>query len=252
MAIKDVQKDLLDPAILGTTGILKSIAAFAPTVKRVVITSSFAAIVNRKMGFWPEHTYSESDWDPITHEEALNDPSSGYFGSKTFAEQAAWKFIEEKKPNFTLNTVNPPMIYGPMKQSVKSLDQINTSSQRMRDILLGKFKNEIPATGLPLWADVRDVALVHVLAMESQEVTGQRIFTVAGYFNNREMVEIVRKHFPEYAERLPDESVKGGELPEGGIYKIDNSRVKKLIKQEFITFEQSMVDLAKTLKNLGA
>src|ERR1700761_197090 len=240
MAIKDVQKDLLDPAILGTTGILKSIAAFAPTVKRVVITSSFAAIVNRKMGFWPEHTYSEADWDPITHEEALNDPSSGYFGSKTFAEQAAWKFMEEKKPNFTLNTVNPPMIYGPMKQKVASLDQTNQSSQRMRDILLGKFKTEIPATALPLWADVRDVALVHVLAMESQEVTGQRIFTVAGYFNNREMVEIVRKHFPEYAERLPDESVKGGELPEGGIYKIDNSRVKKLIKQEFITFEQSM------------
>jgi nucleoside-diphosphate-sugar epimerase len=252
MTIKDVQKDLLDPAVLGTTGILKSIEAFAPTVKRVVVTSSFAAIVNRKMGFWPEHTYSEADWNPTTHEEALADASYGYFGSKTFAEQAAWKFVEDKKPNFTLTTIQPPMIYGPMKQHVKSLDDINTSSIRMRDFLLGKFKNEIPATALPLWVDVRDVALVHTLAMESEEVAGQRVLTTAGYFNNREMMEIVRKHFPEYAERLPAEDLKGGELPEGGVYKFDNSRVRKLLKQDFITFEQSMVDLVKTLKELGA
>jgi nucleoside-diphosphate-sugar epimerase len=243
---------LLDPAVLGTTGILKSIVKFAPTVKRVIITSSFAAIVNRKKGFWPEHTYSEADWNPITNEEALSDPSFGYGGSKTFAEQAAWKFVEENKPNFSLTTVNPPMIYGPMRQHVKSLNDINTSSQRMRDILLGKFKSEIPATGLPLWVDVRDVALVHVLAMESEAVAGQRVFTVAGFFDNRQMIDIVRRHFPSYASKLPDESVKGGELPEGGLYKIDNSRVKSLMKQDFITFEQSMVDLAKSLIELGA
>ncbi|KAL6400058.1 hypothetical protein AUP68_15750 [Ilyonectria robusta] len=33
--VTDVQKDLLDPAIVGTTGILKAIAKNAPTVKRV-------------------------------------------------------------------------------------------------------------------------------------------------------------------------------------------------------------------------
>lgn len=78
--VTDVQKQLLDPAIIGTTGILKSIQKYAPTVKRVVITSSFAAIMNPFKGDWPEHTYSESDWNPLTPEQALENPFAGYAG----------------------------------------------------------------------------------------------------------------------------------------------------------------------------
>lgn len=59
---KDIKKDLIDPAVIGTTGILKSIKASAPTVKRVVVTSSFATIVDGSKGNWPEHTYTEADW----------------------------------------------------------------------------------------------------------------------------------------------------------------------------------------------
>ena len=68
----------MDPAIKGTRGILKSIKAYAPTVKRVVITSSFAAIVNAD-----KHPpiYSEKDWNPVTWEEAM-DPSKVYRASK--------------------------------------------------------------------------------------------------------------------------------------------------------------------------
>jgi nucleoside-diphosphate-sugar epimerase len=38
----------------------------------------------------------------------------GYRASKTFAEKAAWEFIEKEKPNFTLATINPPMVFGPI------------------------------------------------------------------------------------------------------------------------------------------
>ncbi|KAH0416512.1 NAD(P)-binding protein, partial [Aureobasidium melanogenum] len=86
--VTDVQKELLDPAVIGTTGILKSIKKSAPSVKRVVITSSFAAIVNPSKGNWPGHTYSEADFNPITHQEALENPAAGYRASKTFAEKA--------------------------------------------------------------------------------------------------------------------------------------------------------------------
>ncbi len=41
-------KDLITTAVNGTTGILKAIKASAPSVKRVVVTSSFAAIVDPK------------------------------------------------------------------------------------------------------------------------------------------------------------------------------------------------------------
>lgn len=109
---QDIQKDLLDPALHGTVGVLKAIKANAPTVKRVVITSSFAALVNPSKGTWPEHTYSEKDWSPLTHEEALQSQAAGYRASKTFAERAAWDFVEEEKPNFDLATINPPMVFG--------------------------------------------------------------------------------------------------------------------------------------------
>ena len=93
-------------AIIGTTGILKAIKKSAPTVQRVVITSSFAAIFDPYKGHWPEKTYSEADWNPITEEQALENPANGYRASKTFAERAAWKFVEEEKPNFSLATVH--------------------------------------------------------------------------------------------------------------------------------------------------
>ena len=78
----DPIKDLLDPAIQGTTGILKAIQNHAPGVKRVVITSSFAAIVN------PDHppkVYDESSWNPVTWDEAVADRAKAYRGSKVRA-----------------------------------------------------------------------------------------------------------------------------------------------------------------------
>ena len=75
-----IKKDLLDPAIIGTTGVLKAIKKNAPTVKHVVITSSFASIVNAAKGNSWDHTYTEADWNPITEEEAVLNPSNGYRG----------------------------------------------------------------------------------------------------------------------------------------------------------------------------
>lgn len=226
---------------------------YAPTVKKVVITSSFASIINRSKGFWPEHTYSESDWNPTTLEESLENAVNGYYGSKTLAEQAAWKFVEEEKPNFSLTTVAPPMVYGPVKQKIASLDDVNTSSTLQRDLLLGNFKGkDIPDVSVVLWVDVRDLALAHVLAIETSETDGQRIFAAASHYNNRELVENIRKNFPEYADKLPAKEAKGGDYPDSGYYQIDNSKFKKLLGKEFISFEQSTIDLVKTLKELGA
>ena len=101
---KDAQ-ELLAPAILGTTGILKSIRKHAPLVTRVVITSSFAAI-NDVFNSSPEKIYSEvcvfhqaqsrrgsnkeddstqADWSPITEEQANDSAANAYRASKTFA-----------------------------------------------------------------------------------------------------------------------------------------------------------------------
>ncbi len=75
---KDVEKEMLLPAINGTTEILKSVANHAPKVKRVVMTSSIAAIADFSKGLWPGHVYEESQWSPVTLESAKQNPSSAY------------------------------------------------------------------------------------------------------------------------------------------------------------------------------
>lgn len=193
-----------------------------------VITSSFAAIVSPKIGNNPDHTYSEENWNPITLEEAIQDPMNGYRGSKTFAEKAAWDFKEKEKPNFEVSTVcslsrppsvdiltytlkiNPPMVFGPVHPKLQTLDTLNTSNTRIRDMMLGKMKDEVPNSPILIWADVRDVALAHVRAAERPEAAGKRFFVTAGYFSNREIADEIQK-------LLPDVKIAstGGEFPEG-------------------------------------
>lgn len=86
-------KDFLDPAIKGTTGILKAVKAYAPTVKRVVVTSSFAAIINP---FNHAKVYDETIWNPLTWEQAKEDHSQTYRGSKVrtiFERLTLWDSI---------------------------------------------------------------------------------------------------------------------------------------------------------------
>ncbi|KAI4147463.1 MAG: hypothetical protein L6R39_003108 [Caloplaca ligustica] len=244
--ITDTKKDLLDPAIIGTTGILKAIKKNAPTVKRVVITSSFAAVFSPKTGNRPGYTYSEKDWNPTTLEEAIQDPPSGYRVSKTFAEKAAWDFVEKEKPNFTVSTMNPPMVFGPIHPKLQTLDTLNTSNQRIRDMMLGKIQDEIPPAGVHIWVDVRDLALAHVRAAERPEAAGKRFFVTAGYYSNRELADAIREFLPDV--KIAD---KGGEFPEE-YFKFDNSRTKEILGIDFRSVKDMVKDTIPTLQAIGA
>ncbi|THY96063.1 NAD(P)-binding protein [Aureobasidium pullulans] len=249
--VADVQKELLDPAVIGTTGILKSIKKSAPSVKRVVITSSFAAIINPSKANWPDHTYTEADWNPITQEEAVQNPANGYRASKTFAEKASWDFLEKEKPNFTISTMNPPLVLGPIVHYLNSLDSLNTSNQRIRDIYQGKAKEQIPETGTFLWVDVRDLALCHVKAIEVEAAANKRFFVTAGHFSNKEIAQIIKKEYPQ-TQGLPSESTEGGDYPKDGVYSYDNSRTKDVLGIQFKSLHDSIKDTVKSFQSVGA
>lgn len=245
--VTDPKKDLLDPAIIGTTGILKAIKKNAPQVKRVVVTSSFAAIMNAKNN--PD-VYDESCWNPVTMDEALHtDASTAYRASKTFAEKAAWDFVDKEKPNFTLSTMNPPLVLGPVVHYFNDLSSINTSNELARDLISGKFKDGIPPTRVVLWVDVRDLALAHVRAIERGDAAGKRFFIVAGRFRNSDVVDVVKKNFPQLKDKLPTEYER---LPEEFPYDVDNSRSKEILGLEYRNFEQCITDLVDSLLKVGA
>ncbi|KAH6686687.1 ketoreductase [Plectosphaerella plurivora] len=248
--VKDIQKELIDPAVLGTTGILKAIKESCPAVKSVVITSSFVAIIDMgKAQRGEDKTYSEADWNPVTLEQALSNPNLGYMASKTFAEKAAWEFVEKEKPGFTLSTICPPMIYGPVKSHAKSLDSVNTSNQFLAEVLQGKHKDGLPPTSFPTWVDVRDVALAHVLAMEREEAAGKRFLVAAGNYSNVELAKTVYENFPDLREKLPEEKNFGGApFPAPHLFGLDTSRVEKILGIKYIPYEKTVIDAVKSFK----
>lgn len=243
----DVKKEMLDPAIIGTTGILKAIKNNAPSVKRVVITSSTAAMFDQ--GQSVGKIYSEADWNPITEAEAYEGPANGYRASKTFAERAAWDFVAQENPNFTLAVCNPPLVLGPIVHYLNSLSALNTSNQRTRDLMTGAAKTSCPPTGNYLFVDVRDLALAHVLAAEKDEAGGKRFFVVSGHFCNKEIAEIIGDAFPELKENLPSgEALKPGGYPEKGTYGFDNARSKSVLGLTYRSLRETIVDTVKSLQ----
>lgn len=244
--VQDPVKDFLDPAIKGTTGILKAIKAYAPTVKRVVVTSSFAAIINSK-----QHppVYNEEQWNPVTWEEAM-DPSQVYRASKTFAEKAAWDFVEKEKPNFDIATINPPLVFGPIVHYLNSLEAINTSNKRFKDFVQGNLKDELPATGTFLWVDVRDVALAHVRAIEVAEAGGKRFFVTNGFFSNKDLADIIRESHPQLESKLPPKDASSDSPAQ--LYDYDNSRSREVLGISYHPLKKTVADTVDSLLAVGA
>lgn len=171
--------------------------------------------------------------------------------SKKYAEKAAWDFVAREKPNFDVATVCPPAVFGPVVHHLATLDSINTSNERVVALLQGKWREEIAPTGpVQFWVDVRDVARAHILAMEKPAAGGKRLFTTAGYFSNREIIDVVRANFPELEDRLPPRDLKGGDAaPADQICKYDNSDTVKTLGIEWTGLKTSMIDLVKSIKD---
>ncbi|RAH39885.1 NAD(P)-binding protein [Aspergillus brunneoviolaceus CBS 621.78] len=73
--VSDNENDLLQPAIRGTLNIAHTIHTCNPSVRRLVVTSSFAAVLNLDQGFRPTYRYSEADWNPCSYEIARKPPT---------------------------------------------------------------------------------------------------------------------------------------------------------------------------------
>lgn len=215
---------------------------------RIVITSSFASIVNMRN---PPKVYDESSWNPYTMEETLeeNNAFTTYRSSKVLAEKAAWKFLEEEKPNFDIATICPPMVFGPIVHYLNSLEGINTSNARIRDMVQGKMKDGLAPSGTYLWVDVRDVAFAHVAAMEKPEAGNNRFFVTNGFYSNGEIAEVIYKEFPDLQSKLPED--RKSDKP-SDLYDYDNSKSLKVLGIKYHSLDQSISDCAKSLLEVGA
>lgn len=177
MEVKDPQKELVDPALIGTKGFLESCKA-AKGVTKVVLTSSVAAVSDegRKDG----KKFTEDDWNEHSTLKRLP-----YYYSKTVAEQAAWKWADENKESgIKLVVINPFLVAG--SSLVKSL---NESAAFMKDIATGGLPGIMDLTFT--YVDVKDVSLAHILAMESDIAEGRYICASQPALSMKETVQVM-------------------------------------------------------------
>lgn len=236
----DVENDLLKPAIEGTKNALKSIQEYAPQVEKVVVTSSMAAVYSASGGDASSPPLTEESWNDITFEESKANARVGYLGSKALAEKAAWEFLKTKKPNFTMNTVNPTLVFGPQAFPTGLKETLNTSSEILNGILkAGTDELKVPARS-GFYIDVRDVAKAHLHAFES-DVTNFRYVVVGGPFCVQEAMDIINENIPSLKGKISVGEPGSGEEIMKNLVKVDNSKTRELLG-DFISLEQSVID----------
>jgi len=196
------KEDYLDPAIEGNLSLLRAVAK-TPSIKRVVITSSLAAIIGASED--PKHVYTEKDWNPITYEAAgelsKEQDFVAYMASKKLAEKASFDFIEKEKPHFDIVTLLPSFVFGPAEAVAETTGDIS-SLQRINKHITIKTDIEAPSP-IQHQVDVRDVALAHVLAFETPIASNQRYLITEGPFSYHEIVEVAHKEFPGKTKAPP-------------------------------------------------
>lgn len=274
LRVEDPVRDLLDPALRGTTGLLRSVQKLAPSVKRVVLTSSSAAMLNPASH---AAVYDESCWRPMTWAEAQQ-PQNAYEASKVFAERAAWALVNgsdnveaatetgnnQRATSFDLAVINCTYTFGPVQRWLSSWEGVNASNQRIRDCVLGKWTADSggvpPTRPVFTWVDVRDVALAHVRAMEIPEAGGRRFYVVGGHFSNGRLASIVRESWESsdadklkiVVSRLPSAEETPDDLP-ADVYQFDNRRSRDVLGlAQYRSLEDSVLDTVDSLLALEA
>jgi nucleoside-diphosphate-sugar epimerase len=186
--IPENEDDLIVPAREGTLRVLR--AARDAGVRRVVLTSSFAAIGYGKK---PQRApFDETSWTDPSGADVLP-----YVKSKTLAERAAWDFISGEGGTLELSVINPVGVFGPV------LGPDYSSS-----VLIVKRLMDGALPGVPRFyfgvVDVRDVADLHIRAMTHPAAGGERFLAIAGDFMSiRDIARVLKRRMGVAARRVP-------------------------------------------------
>jgi nucleoside-diphosphate-sugar epimerase len=183
---------------------------------------------------------------------------TAYGKSKTLAERAAREFMEKEKPAMHYSSVNPGLVLGP------ALDRdIGTSAGIVLAFLRGKYAGA-PHMAIPC-VDVRDVARMHRLAVETSAPSGGRYLGCAQSLWLIEIANAIRAGLGDAARKvptreLPDWLVRIVALFDGAArqaapelgkpMKVDNSLTRRTLGIEFIPATEAAVALAKSLIEL--
>ncbi|WP_420144058.1 SDR family oxidoreductase [Sphingobium sp.] len=248
----DDPQELIVPAREGALRVLR--AARNASVKRVVMTSSFAAV-----GYGipaREEAFDEKDWTDPDHPSV-----QAYMQSKTHAEKAAWDFIEREGQGLELSVINPTGIFGPVLGA-----DYSTSIGLIQALLQGALP-AVPRIAFGV-VDVRDVADLHLRAMTTAAANGERFIAVSGKaLWLKDVAAILRANLGERAALVPTAEMPDSEViqmakiapamaamvPQLGIIRETTSRkAQSLLGWQPRSVEDAIIASAESLLNLAS
>ena len=240
------ENELIKPAKEGTLRALN--AAKKAGIKRVVLTSSVAAVNSHMMSGTSDHT----TWTDINSKYV-----TPYQKSKTIAEKAAWDFYnnQDNSNKMELAVINPGGVMGPQLGN----DLGGASTQIVSQLISGKFPM-IPALSFP-FIDVRDVAILHLKAMTTPEADGKRfiaahseptwMYQVAEVLSAAGYEKIKLKKAPSFMLKLIglfDNKTKSLVPMLDKYVPCDNSQTVKVLNWEPMPWEQAFIEHAKSIE----
>ncbi|MFD1661705.1 SDR family oxidoreductase [Streptomyces caeni] len=241
--------DVIVPARDGALRVLRS--ARQGGVRRVVLTSSFAAVgYSRKAS----GRYDETDWtDPA-------DDNSAYVRSKTIAERAAWDFVAAEGNGLELAVVNPSGIFGPV---------LGPRLSASIGLLKAMLEGAVPAVP-PVYfgvVDVRDVAELHLRAMTHPAAAGERFLAGSGEaISFLQMARMLADGLGERAARVPTMELSAEQVREaartdpalretagrlGEVPRLDTGKARSVLGWAPRDTATTIVDTAESLFRLG-
>ena len=244
--VKNPQRDLIDPALIGTRNVLESVNR-VDSVKRVVLTSSCAAILGdaKDLLNLPEGTATEMHWN--TTSSISHQP---YSYSKTIAEKEAWE-IANRQTRWDLVVINPSLVIGPGISPINTSESFNI----IRQFGDGNLKMGVPGFDFGM-VDVRDLGIAHYLAGFTPNAKGRHIISaerktllelskyLKNHFGNK--YPFPKKELPKFLVWIlaPVVGIKRKMVRNniGYPWKVDNSKSIKELGMTYTPVEKSIVD----------
>ena len=253
--VKNPQRDLVEPAVLGTAHVLASVNRTA-SVKRVVLTSSVAAIIGDAADCltFPGGIATEEQWN--TTSSLKHQP---YSYSKTMAERKAWE-IAGQQQQWDLVVINPSFVIGPGLKAHTNAESFNIIRQMANGML--RFGAPDLAIGV---VDVRDLAEAHYRAAFRPEASGRHIIS-ARESSLLELATILRNTFGNRYP-FPKRTLPNGIIwlmaPLAGLsrrmvsrnmgqpWKVDNSKGIRQLDMKYRPVEESITEMFDQIVKAG-
>ncbi|KAJ5741105.1 hypothetical protein N7493_000977 [Penicillium malachiteum] len=216
----DNVEHVLAPAKEISSALLEAVQHYEHRVRHVVNILSFAAMVDLSQGLRPGYSYSETDWNLMTYEEAAtssNGPAV-YCASKGLVEAKMWHWV-----------------FGPSEIPLGKTTP-STSLNKLKALL---DASSVPATDFAGFVDVRDVAMVAIKIIEMRDPPARR-FLLGDHFDWQTAVDILRDAFPDLHHRIPVGSP--GYVQQEPVYSLITGDLRSMLKTSFTSLEKTLQD----------